>query len=79
MMYDPIRGEMYTGRKGGGAFLNGAPIAVDALASELSQAVVCTNIGYDRDDVFAAHVTGTISNLMKHNLRGLRMSGGEAP
>ena len=75
VLYDPFRQELFSAYLGGGAYLNGNRISVDGVAKQLSEALVCTNMGYRRDDEFTKHVTGSICNFMKNNLRGLRMSG----
>jgi myo-inositol-1(or 4)-monophosphatase len=47
LVYDPVREELFTAMQGGGARLNGAPIAVSAVAS-LDDALVGTGFPYDR-------------------------------
>jgi len=73
--FNPVNGDMFTAREGGGAFLNGERISVDGVPQQLNQAVIATNIGYGRDPKSVAHTTGTISNLLNANVRGLKMSG----
>lgn len=48
-MYNPVRGELFRAVKGGGAFLNDRPISVSS-AKTLSEAVIATNVGYDRSE-----------------------------
>jgi myo-inositol-1(or 4)-monophosphatase len=43
---DPARGHLYTATRGGGAFCNGRPIGVRAVA-DLASAVVATGFSYD--------------------------------
>jgi myo-inositol-1(or 4)-monophosphatase len=45
VVYAPALGEMYTGIRGEGAFLNGSPIHV-RKNSELSDALICTGFSY---------------------------------
>ena len=45
-VYDPNRKELFTAERGGGAFLNGAPIRVSA-AGELIDALLVTGFPYD--------------------------------
>lgn len=45
-IYDPNRRELYTARRGGGAFLNGQPIRVSSAAS-LIDAMLVTGFPYD--------------------------------
>lgn len=46
-VYEPLRDEMFSARRGGGATLNGAPIRVSRTA-ELSNALLATGFPYDR-------------------------------
>ena len=45
-VYDPNRKELFTAEKGGGAWLNGAPLHV-SMASTLLDSVLCTGFPYD--------------------------------
>jgi myo-inositol-1(or 4)-monophosphatase len=45
-VYDPTRRELFTAERGGGAFLNGAPIHVSASAT-LLDAILVTGFPYD--------------------------------
>ena len=45
-VYDPLREELYTAERGGGARLNGAPIAVSSTGT-LIDALLCTGFPYD--------------------------------
>jgi myo-inositol-1(or 4)-monophosphatase len=45
-VYDPTRRELFTAERGGGAFLNGAPIRVSATGS-LLDSLLCTGFPYD--------------------------------
>ena len=45
-IYDPIRRELFTAEKGGGAFLNGLPLKV-SLAEALIDSLLCTGFPYD--------------------------------
>jgi myo-inositol-1(or 4)-monophosphatase len=44
-VYDPTRQELFTAERGGGAFLNGAPIQVSSTAT-LIDALLCTGFHY---------------------------------
>jgi myo-inositol-1(or 4)-monophosphatase len=44
-VYDPTRQELFTAERGGGAFLNGAPIRVSSTAT-LIDALLCTGFHY---------------------------------
>jgi len=48
-VYDPLRDELFTAARGGGAFLNGARIAVSAV-DRLDRAMLCTGFPYDVHD-----------------------------
>ena len=45
-IYDPTRREVFTAERGGGAFLNGAPLAVSATTA-VSEALLVTGFPYD--------------------------------
>ncbi len=45
-VYDPVREELYTAERGGGARLNGEPIAVSSTG-RLIDALLCTGFPYD--------------------------------
>jgi myo-inositol-1(or 4)-monophosphatase len=45
-VYDPLRGELFTGERGGGAFLNGRPLKV-SKADGLIDALLVTGFPYD--------------------------------
>jgi myo-inositol-1(or 4)-monophosphatase len=50
-VYDPLREELFTAERGGGAFLNGRPLQVSA-ARELLRSLLVTGFPYDlREDV----------------------------
>ncbi|HSR54027.1 MAG TPA: inositol monophosphatase family protein [Acidobacteriota bacterium] len=46
-VYDPVTDEMYTARRGGGAYLNGQKLRVSATES-LEDALLCTGFPYDK-------------------------------
>jgi myo-inositol-1(or 4)-monophosphatase len=48
-VYDPVRDEVFSARAGGGAFLNGAPIAVSGT-NFLLDSLLCTGFPYDRGE-----------------------------
>jgi len=45
VVYDPIRDELFTGKRGGGAFLNGQPIHVSGT-DKLEQSLLATGFSY---------------------------------
>jgi len=46
VIYDPLRDELFEGKKGGGAFLNGQPIRVSTI-DRLDRALLATGFPYD--------------------------------
>jgi myo-inositol-1(or 4)-monophosphatase len=45
-VYDPMRDELFTARRGGGAFLNGVPVQVDP-AARLQESLLATSLLWD--------------------------------
>ena len=72
VVFDPTRDELYTARRGQGAFLNDAPISVSAT-DHLDRALLVTGFGYD--------IRETANNNLDHFVRfalkaqGLRRTG----
>lgn len=74
VVYDPIREEMYTAERGGGATLNGRPVRVSDT-DELIRALIVTGFPYDREKLpEALEVFGRFSRLT----RGMRRLGSTA-
>lgn len=71
---DPVRGEVFTGVVGHGAWLNGAPMVTSAVA-ETSQAVLCTGFPV-ATDFSAAGVTDFVRRVQA--FRKIRMFGSAA-
>ena len=46
VIHDPNHGETFTAERGGGAFVNGVPLAVSATA-DLNESLLCTGFPYD--------------------------------
>jgi myo-inositol-1(or 4)-monophosphatase len=46
VVYDPVRGELFTAERGGGAYLNGLPIRVSETDAFID-ALLCTGFPYD--------------------------------
>ena len=75
VVYDPMRDELFSAEKGGGAKLNGVPIFV-GKESELNKSVLVTGFPYDR-------FTNEDNNLDNFNrlatkIRGIRRLGSAA-
>jgi myo-inositol-1(or 4)-monophosphatase len=74
-IFDPNRDELFVARRGGGAFLNGAPIHVDT-AGQLQESLVGTNLMWDvREDRYA-NLPGL--QELGRNVRGVRSLGAAA-
>lgn len=50
VVYDPERDELFTATKGGGAWLNGRPLAVSATA-DVRRSLLCTGFAYVEDRI----------------------------
>ncbi len=74
-IYDPNREEIFTARRGGGAFLNGARIQVDPSAS-LRESLIGTNLMWDMREGRFEWLPG-LQELGKH-VRGVRSLGAAA-
>ncbi|CAN6552628.1 unnamed protein product [Malus baccata var. baccata] len=73
VVYNPIMDELFTGIRGGGAFLNGNPIKVSAK-NELVKSLLATEVGVKRDNLTVDATTGRINRLL-FKVRSIRMSG----
>lgn len=74
-VFDPTRNELFTARRGGGAYLNGARIHVDQAAT-LHESLICTNLLWDtREDRFR-RLPGL--QELGRNVRGVRSLGAAA-
>jgi len=74
-VFDPNRDEMFTARRGGGAYLNGVRIHVDQ-AAHLHESLICTNLMWDmREDRFR-RLPGL--QELGRNVRGIRSLGAAA-
>jgi myo-inositol-1(or 4)-monophosphatase len=72
IVYHPIAAELYSARKGGGAFLNGQPIKMSDL-SDLRHARVCVGFSYRRPVV--DHVQA-VEALLSAGCEYLRLGSG---
>jgi myo-inositol-1(or 4)-monophosphatase len=75
VVFDPVRDELYTGIRGGGAACNGQPISVSATAA-LNQSLVVTGFAYDpkRD----TNINFRYFEAMSRVVRGVRRTGSAA-
>jgi myo-inositol-1(or 4)-monophosphatase len=75
LVYDPIREEIFTASRGGGARLNGAPIAVSETA-HLEHALLATGFPYDRRQHTAFYLAFVAAALQR--TQGIRRAGSAA-
>jgi myo-inositol-1(or 4)-monophosphatase len=74
-VYDPLREELFTGSRGGGAFLNGRPLRVSS-ATDLLRSLLCTGFPYDLRDDLKAKLR--LFNRLIGHARGIRRDGAAA-
>jgi myo-inositol-1(or 4)-monophosphatase len=75
VVYDPLRDELFEGRRGGGASLNGRPIRVSRTA-QMYRALVATGFPYDiRERI--PETLGRIGRMLAHT-QGVRRGGSAA-
>ncbi|KAG0497143.1 hypothetical protein HPP92_001834 [Vanilla planifolia] len=73
VVYNPIIGELFTGVRGQGAFLNGKPIHASSQ-TELLKSLLATEVGTARDKSTVDATTNRINSLL-YKVRSLRMDG----
>lgn len=71
---DPVTEELFSARRGQGAFLNGDPIHV-SRENELVDSLVCTGFSYDREEI---EKNLEFFNRFVLNTRGVRRDGSAA-
>lgn len=72
VVFDPLRDELFAAERGGGASLNGRPIAVSESPS-LLESLVATGFPYDRTDDSANNIANLNRFIMA--VRGIRRGG----
>ena len=77
VIFNPILDELFTAKKGHGAFLNDRPIHV-SNAERIDQSVISTNVGYIRQDDGIDFVLANMKTLLQHNVRSMRSLGSSA-
>lgn len=70
--YDPLRDEMYSAHRGGGAMLNGRPLAVSGTR-QLAAALVGTGFAYDKSTTVDNNLAEVVTLVPL--VRGLRRAG----
>jgi myo-inositol-1(or 4)-monophosphatase len=75
VIYDPLRDELFEGRRAGGAFLNGRPIRVSKI-EKMERALIATGFPYD----IRERVPETVARLgrMLARTQGVRRGGSAA-
>ncbi|GAB1865337.1 Inositol-1-monophosphatase [Camponotus japonicus] len=73
IVYNPILEEMFTARKGRGAFLNGKPIHVSKV-QDLSKALVCMEAGFIKIDNLREKTVERLQDIVKA-AQGIRTLG----
>jgi myo-inositol-1(or 4)-monophosphatase len=76
VVLDPMRNELFTGTRGGGAFLNGARISVSGT-ERVSASIITTGFYYDRGAMMEKTLD-TIHSLFSADIRGIRRLGSAA-
>ncbi len=74
LVLDPVRGELFSARRGGGTMLNNAPVRVSTVDSLQNAILSC---GYSRHPVHAAARNAPVYRLLPRT-RGLRWLGSSA-
>ncbi|MDY0261438.1 inositol monophosphatase family protein [Syntrophotalea acetylenica] len=75
VVYDPVHDEMFTAVRGGGAFLNGAPLQV-SRADDLSRTLLATGFPYELGDRW--HRSMDYFKLFYYRTHGVRRDGAAA-
>jgi myo-inositol-1(or 4)-monophosphatase len=76
VVFDPVRGELFSAAEGMGAYLNGKKISVSGAAS-LQEAIVATGFYYDRGAMMRKTLS-SIEKLFEQNIHGIRRFGSAA-
>ena len=73
VVYDPMRGELFSALRGHGAWCNGEPIRV-SRAAELTKSVICTGFYYERGPLMLKTLD-SMRRLLTANIQGIRRTG----
>jgi myo-inositol-1(or 4)-monophosphatase len=76
VVLDPMRKELFTAARGGGAFIHGTRISVSKTAV-ISRAIITTGFYYDRGRLMKKTLA-SIHSLFKADIRGIRRLGSAA-
>ena len=75
VVYDPLKNELFSAVRGGGAFLNGSPIRVSGR--KLKDALIGTGFYYDRGRMMKSTLE-SIGRLFENGIHGIRRAGSAA-
>ena len=75
VVYNPHTDELFVGVAGEGAWRNGARIACDARARDLSRALVLIDPGYERSALGVRRLAAKYLRLLRANTRAVRCLG----
>lgn len=75
VVQDPMRSEVFSAERGGGATCNGVPLQV-STTTELHRSVIVTGFPYDHDQHAAAY--GRVLTAVLAEVNGIRRSGSAA-
>jgi len=75
IVYNPILNELFTAIQGKGAYLNLSTKLAVSQVKHLSEALIATNVGYDRTEEGANFMTGMLKGLLLNNVRSIRSEG----
>ena len=76
-VYNPYVDDLYHAYKGNGAYLNDKKIQVSSTTT-IPDALIHTNVGYDRSEEGVAFMMANLQRLMLKNVRSIRMGGSAA-
>lgn len=77
VVYDPLRDELFTATRHGGAYLNGTDKLHVSDTTELNRSVFATGFFYDRGEPME-RTLASIGALFRKNMRGIRRMGAAA-
>jgi len=78
VIYHPGCDELFVGLADHGSFLNGTRLQADHGTTALGEAMVLTDVGYERSEAGVRKISGMIARLMGANVRAVRMIGSTA-
>jgi len=75
LIYDPLRGDMFTAEKGEGAFLNGQPVKVSGV-TDMSNGLISTGFPFRKREFIDAYLA-LFKNIFRR-VSGIRRAGSAA-